>query len=237
VTQELAPSEARARYDRIYTTLRKRICLLDYPPGRRLREEDLAEEFHVSRTPIRRVLARLEDEGLVQSVHGVGTIVTDFDIESLSEVYRLRIELAELTGKLSPVAPDAALMRELAELEARAQELLRLPDARDFARLNMEFFHLLQALTANEPLREVSERLYFQTTRIWLKTASRLGQYRNVLREEVDAFIREMRDVSLALESRDLAAVGHIRRAHISMSFSRLLTKAQATDAPAANSN
>ena len=72
---------SRERIERIYAVLRKRICLLDYAPGERLREETLADEFDVSRTPIRRVLARLEDEGLVRSVHGVGTIVPDIDVK------------------------------------------------------------------------------------------------------------------------------------------------------------
>lgn len=222
---DIPASDARARYERIYGTMRKRICLLDYPPGRRLREEDLAEEFHTSRTPIRRVLARLEDEGLLRSVHGVGTIVTDIDIEGLSQVYRLRIELAELIGKLMPVPPDHAMLNELAEMEARCAELSARLDAREFARLNMDFFQLVLRLTANEPLRDISERLYFQTTRIWLKTASRLGHYRDMLRLEVESFRREMRDVALAIESGDLSAVGHVRRAHVTMSFSRLLAE------------
>jgi len=61
------------RNQMLYSQLRDRICLLDYPPDTRLSEEALAKEFGISRTPLRRVLARLEDEGLVQSVHGVGT--------------------------------------------------------------------------------------------------------------------------------------------------------------------
>ena len=99
---------ARARSERIYRTLRDRICLLDYPPGARLSEEELAAEFAISRTPLRKVLARLESEGLVGSVHGVGTIVTDVDIEALAQVYRLRMELAPLLGKLAPIprAPE-----------------------------------------------------------------------------------------------------------------------------------
>ncbi|WP_265517962.1 GntR family transcriptional regulator [Nitratireductor luteus] len=224
---DIPASDARARYERIYATLRKRICLLDYPPGRRLREEDLAEEFHTSRTPIRRVLARLEDEGLLWSVHGVGTIVTDIDIEELSQVYRLRIELAELIGKLMPVPPDQAMLNELFEMEARCAELASRLDAREFARLNMDFFQLILRLTANEPLRDISERLYFQTTRIWLKTASRFDHYRDMLRLEVESFQREMRDVMLAIESADLSAVGHVRRAHLTTSFSRLLAEAR----------
>ena len=53
-------STARARSERIYRSLRDRICLLDYPPGARLSEEELAAEFAISRTPLRKVLARLE---------------------------------------------------------------------------------------------------------------------------------------------------------------------------------
>jgi AraC-like DNA-binding protein len=52
------PSPARERLERIYATIRDRICLLEYQPGERLSEEQLAAEFAVSRTPIRRVLSR-----------------------------------------------------------------------------------------------------------------------------------------------------------------------------------
>ncbi|MES0003461.1 GntR family transcriptional regulator [Mesorhizobium sp. M0051] len=76
--------------------MRDRICLLDYTPGSRLSEEELAREFDTSRTPVRRVLARLESEGLVESVHGVGTIITDPDIQELVQIYHLRLELAPL---------------------------------------------------------------------------------------------------------------------------------------------
>src|SRR3546814_2838391 len=60
------PSPAQERFARIYHALRDRICLLEYPPGLRLSEEEIAQEFDVSRTPVRRVLARLESEGLVE---------------------------------------------------------------------------------------------------------------------------------------------------------------------------
>src|SRR5215467_7850679 len=57
----------------------------------------------VSGTPIRSVLSRLEAEGLVRSRHGVGTFVTDVDIEELAQVYQLRMELAVLLGRLDPI--------------------------------------------------------------------------------------------------------------------------------------
>ncbi len=210
---------ARDRFERMHAEIRNRICLLDYAPGIRLSEEALAAEFGISRTPLRRVLTRLEGEGLLKSVHGVGTFVTDVDIDELAQTYRLRLELAELTGKLDAVAPDEDLWAEFRALSARSKEIVRSPDPRRFAELNMDFFLALLRLTENEPLREICERLYFQTTRIWLKSvfASKID-----LRDEVDVFDREVHDILRALEIGDLHAAALIQRAHISMSFQRM---------------
>lgn len=219
---------ARGRFERIYQTLRTRICLLDYAPGSRLREEDLADEFGVSRTPIRRVLVKLEAEGLLRSVHGVGTIVTDIDVDELAQVYELRVELAELVGKLSPVVADAALVQRFRDMRARCDHMVAAGDPREFSRINMDFFHLFTALTANEQLREISEQLYYQTTRIWLKMASRLKGYEKLLQNEFVIFQREVTDITEAVEHGDLMAACYVRRAHIAMSFSRIR---QATNA------
>lgn len=224
-----ADEGARGRFDRIYQTMRMRICLLDYAPGSRLREEDLAEEFGVSRTPIRRVLVKLEAEGLLRSVHGVGTIVTDIKVEDLAQVYDLRVELAELVGKLSPVVIDAALVARFQSIRERCDQMVRQADPREFARINMEFFHLFNSLTTNAPLRELSERFYYQTTRIWLKTASRLKDYEELLVDEFVIFQREVADITEAVEQRDPVAAGHIRRAHIAMSFARIRRAADAS--------
>ncbi|MFZ1728420.1 MAG: GntR family transcriptional regulator [Albidovulum sp.] len=217
-TTDIAPS-ARDRFARMHAVIRTRICLLEYAPGMRLSEETLAAQFGVSRTPLRRVLARLEGEGLVQSVHGVGTFVTDADIAELAQTYQLRLELAELTGKLDTVAPDAELWAEFRALSDRSKALLIAPDARRFAALNMDFYLALLKLTANEPLKDICERLYFRTTRIWLKSvfASRID-----LADEVDVFDREVHDILRALEVGDLHAAALIQRAHISMSFKRM---------------
>ncbi|WP_404924730.1 GntR family transcriptional regulator [Mesorhizobium sp. ORM16] len=215
------PLSARERFERIYLILRDRICLLDYPPGSRLSEEELAQEFEISRTPVRRVLARLEAEGLVQSIHGVGTIVTDVDIEELQQVYHLRLELALLVGKLSPMPRTAVDLDRIRALIARCDSDMLNPDQRAFLQLNMDFFTELSGMTGNQPLREISERLYFQVARVVLKMMPQLG-----LVEEFTAFRREMEEVLAAAEIGDWESIGHIRRAHISMSFRRMVRHA-----------
>ena len=210
-------SMSRERFERIYKAIRDRICLLEYQPGERLGEEDLAREFHVSRTPIRRVLSKLESEGLLESRHGVGTFVTDVDIDSLAQVFQLRMELAELLGKLDPIPRSEDDLIRVRSLLARCDKLLKKPDAKAYARLNMDFFQELGAMVGNAPLREISERLYYLTTRIWLKSVPHLN-----LPDEIEVFRREMADILQAMEVGDLEAVGHIRRSHISMSVKRM---------------
>ena len=217
---------ARERSERIYRTLRDRICLLEYPPGARLSEEELAQEFAISRTPLRKVLARLESEGLIGSVHGVGTIVTDVEIEALAQVYHLRMELAPLLGKLAPIPRTPEHLDRIRAMIAECDELMRTGDQRAFLRLNMAFVQEVNAMTANLPLREISERLYIQVARVVLKMMPELG-----LAEEFRAFRREMADVLAAAEIGDWDAIGHIRRAHISMSFTRMMQNAAASRA------
>jgi DNA-binding GntR family transcriptional regulator len=210
-------SMSRERFERIYKTIRDRICLLEHQPGERLSEEELAREFHVSRTPIRRVLSKLESEGLLESRHGVGTFVTDVDIDSLAQVFQLRMELAELLGKLDPIPRSEGDLARVRALLARCDKLLKKPDPKAYARLNMDFFQELGAMVGNAPLREISERLYYLTTRIWLKSVPHLN-----LPDEITVFRREMADILQAMEVGDLEAVGHIRRSHISMSVKRM---------------
>lgn len=217
-TDDLLPS-ARDRFERMHSILRTRICLLDYPPGTRLSEEALAAEFGISRTPLRRVLVRLEGEGLVQSVHGVGTFVTDADITELEQTYQLRMELAELLGVLGPNPPDPGLWNRLETLSAEVRALADEPDARRFGELNMEFFLAFHRITSNAPLREICERLFFQTARIWLKS---MAAARINVATEVRIFADEIDEVLRALAIGDVRSAALIHRTHISMSCIRM---------------
>ena len=213
------PQSARERFERMHTILRTRICLLDYPPGMRLSEEALAAEFGTSRTPLRRVLVRLEGEGLVQSVHGVGTFVTDANIDELEQTYQLRLELAELLGVLGPTPPAPELWDTLVALSNEVRALASQPDARRFGELNMAFILAFYRITSNTPLREICERLFFQTSRIWLKS---MDAAQIDVGTEVSIFADEIEEVLRALAIHDVRSAAMIHRAHISMSFERM---------------
>ncbi len=208
---------AQARFEIMYSTLRDRICMLDYRPGMRLSEEALANEFGVSRSPLRKALKILEADGLLRSQHGVGTLVTDVDIEALGQVYQLRMELNELVGTLMPRAVDAGTLDLFEAMHRRSKRLLDTPNLNELARLNIDFFHAFQSLTENEPLRLVSEKLFYQTCRIWLTQVPD-----EELQEEVNIFCGEIFDIVEAVRLGDIRAAALIRRAHLSMGYTRL---------------
>jgi len=201
----------------IYKQIRERVCLLQYPPGEMFSENALAAEFNISRTPMRRILRLLEFEGLVISRQGVGTLVTTADLKSLKEVYMLRIKLAEIIGDLSP-APSAD--GDIAMLDNLLERCEMMQDKRDFeelSRLNMEFNDALMRFISNRSLREISDRLYYQTARVWPQILPDMDWD-----EEVNYMCNEINQIAEALREGDMQRVGQVRRDHISMSLRRI---------------
>lgn len=73
----------------------------EYPPGSRLRQEALAEEFSVSRTPIREALRQLEVKGVIQHVPNQGAVVLAPNARDIREAYQVRAELEGLAISLA----------------------------------------------------------------------------------------------------------------------------------------
>lgn len=92
----------------------ERIIRGDFAPGQRLHEMQLAEEFHVSRGPVREALRLLEREGLVVMLSHRGASVTRLTEKRLKDIFSVRSalmaicaeELAELRSKTVQAALD-----------------------------------------------------------------------------------------------------------------------------------
>lgn len=208
---------AKKSQEEIYEQLRERICLLQYAPGAVLSENALAAEFGVSRTPVRSALRRLEFEGLVTSMAGVGTIVASVDLKFLKEVYALRMKLAELVGDLARSRVPNGMVAHLQELLRECQGMTDNYDPEAIARLYNEFHDEMLNIIANEPLREIYNQLFYQTARIWLDILPDLNW-----EEEVEITCQEIADVIEALEKEDMQAVARVRRDYMSSFLSRI---------------
>lgn len=206
------------RFERIYAELRDRICLLVYPPGTVLSEVTLAREFGVSRTPIRRVLHRLEFMGLVQIMNGVGTIVTDIDLKTFKETYDLRMRLAELMGELSPAYITEDHLAQIDQLIARAKKLQKHRDRfEDYAMITNDLQKILSSLTGSAPLREIIELFYFRVARIWFTFLPQLGWD-----DIISAQLTELSEIRAAMASNDMRGVGRSRSLHLHRMLTRI---------------
>lgn len=216
-TEAVKKIGAQSRMQAIYAEIRERICLLKYPPGMALKEKELADEFGVSRTPIRGILQRLEFEGLVSGEFGSNSIVTFVDIRSLKQVYALRLRLAEIVGELSSPRVPAEFITALENL---LQEFRTMHDRYDpvhLARLYNAFHENMLGLIGNQPLRQISDQLFHQTARVWLQILPELNWT-----EEVNYICDELGDVIEALRNEDMQRMAMVRRDHMSMLLHRI---------------
>ena len=113
----LAP---RALYEEVAELLRQRIFSRELEPGSWIDELKIAEEYGISRTPLREALKVLAAEGLVTMKVRRGAYVTEVSDKDLADVYHL---LALLESDAAGVVAGRASEAELAELKALHTEL------------------------------------------------------------------------------------------------------------------
>ncbi|MCI8422140.1 MAG: GntR family transcriptional regulator [Lawsonibacter sp.] len=75
---------------RAYHTIKQKIVTCEYAPRTLLNEELLREELHVSRTPIRDALSRLEQEGMITILPKKGIMISDLSIQDINMVFEVR---------------------------------------------------------------------------------------------------------------------------------------------------
>ncbi|MGG6312211.1 GntR family transcriptional regulator [Paenibacillus macerans] len=76
--------------DSIYNTVKNRILTMEYTPGQKISEQEIAEQTNTSRTPVREVFIRLSREGLLQIVPQSGTYVSKINMKLAEEARFVR---------------------------------------------------------------------------------------------------------------------------------------------------
>lgn len=109
---------------RAYEEIRQAIVEGRYSAGQRLVEKSLAEEFQVSRTPVREALRALESEGLVVSLPNKGAVVRSLSAQDVYDIYDLRVRLESLAAERAARDPRPDQLAVLEEANADFATLL-----------------------------------------------------------------------------------------------------------------
>lgn len=179
----------------------------------RVREEDLANQLGVSRTPVRQALIRLESTGMISLRPGRGALLEPVSDRDYIEWLQLR---EQLEGFAAREATLNASQRDVMGLRAIfapfAQPHIAESKAAEYAQANVAFHAQIMRLANNSLLERVWASFGHTQTSYRRKTISRLHRSADSLREHleiIDAI--EQRDADLA----ESLARAHVRALHV----------------------
>ncbi|MDD3481696.1 GntR family transcriptional regulator [Azovibrio restrictus] len=156
MSARIAPT---ALYQEVAERLRQRIFAHELLPGTWVDEQKLAEQYGISRTPLREALKVLASEGLVVLKPRRGCYVTEISPQDLDDIFPLIALLegrcaAEATAKMGPAdLEQLTAIHERLELSAREARIA------DFFEANQEFHKIIQELANNRWLLQVIQDL------------------------------------------------------------------------------
>jgi DNA-binding GntR family transcriptional regulator len=179
-----------------------------YKPGDRLVESDLAEQFGVSRTPIREALQRLETQSLLER-DGRSLIVASLDHNQMAELYMVRRELEGLAASLAARHATEEEVRVLKDMVREDDALVNRPT--DLAKANRRFHEQIHLASHNRYL--VQQLNLVHRSMALMATTSLAAEGRGEIAQA------EHKRIVAAIEARDEEAAGQALKDHISVAF------------------
>ena len=205
-----------AAADKAYQLLKHRVVGGTYAPGAQLKEEHIARELEISRTPVRVALRRLVEDGLATAGPNRGVRVaawTELDIE---ETFDLRGMLEAHAADLAARRGGAALADRLDELNAQMDRAIRaggsaLPE--HLQQLNSRFHRAILEASRSPRLRGMLEGLIDMPIVI-------RSHFISTLQDKVQS-LQHHRDLAAAVRAGDGELARQIMRLHLRLAAHR----------------
>jgi DNA-binding GntR family transcriptional regulator len=218
----VSADERRALVDKLASQLHARVLSGELPSGTRLRQKALAEEFGVSRTPVREALRKLQAGGLVELQPNRGAVVRGLSPREIRDAYEVRAALEALAAGLAAERASREQLKRLehAQSEFRAaldgtitrrrggREVLE-RDVRRWARANDEFHQTIHEASGNAVLAGTLAQL----AQNFPRDLSRLVVSESTAM--LEANVREHESILEALAGHDAAAAYDRMRRHV----------------------
>ena len=150
-------TESRPIREIAYDVLKKAIITGEIPAGERIVETEYADRLHISRTPLREALRKLERDGLVEYIMRRGVVVHAFTTEDVDQIYTIRNSLEMLT---LPYIIENATAEDIADLRAKLaamDALIAKDDVEALSPLAREFHTRLTSISGKNRILRVIE--------------------------------------------------------------------------------
>jgi len=188
----------RALYEEVAELLRQRIFKRELEPGSWIDELKIAEDYGISRTPLREALKVLAAEGLVTMKVRRGAYVTEVNEKDMMDIYHL---LGLLESDAASVVAGRATEAQLGELQTIHEELETTargtPDRERFFEIN-ERFHVR--------LLEIADNRWLSQMVADLRKVMKLNRHHSLFKSgRIEESLTEHRAVMAALQAHDAA--------------------------------
>lgn len=205
-----------------YAVLRRRIILGEFPPGTQLKEEALAAELNVSRSPIRVAFRRLADDGLVEARPNRGVFVVPWADGDNDEVFDLRALAESHAAGLAAQRRDGEHVKHLHAINDRMAQLVR-DRPEDFLdelqKANREFHQIVLRAAASPRLMSFVQSL--------LAVHRVTGAFFYYTDAQLAESLQDHRNITRAIEKKDARLASALVDSHIRGTAERLKTQRQ----------
>jgi DNA-binding GntR family transcriptional regulator len=198
---------------RIATELKNQILKGKYPPGTRIRQEDIASEFDASRSPVREAFRILESDGLIKLIANSGAWISELSLADCEELYQIRERLEPLLLRLS--LPNIT-KTQVSELNKINSLLNQVNSTEDFLELDRKFHLLTYEGASTLLIGPMVERLW-NTTQHYRRAYSKmiaLDGYQSAHMEHALLLNAIQRN---DVEDAERILFGHIRRTRLEL--------------------
>jgi DNA-binding GntR family transcriptional regulator len=213
----LTPADAPLLSDTVVDRLREAILRGLFPPGDRLREEQLADALGVSRGPIRNALLQLEREGMVVRRPNRGAMVAQLSRNDLEEVYSLRVAIEPVACEWAArnAGPrDLAQMQDIIDSYSRLTTRVTVQEAAD---ADLGFHDVIYLAARHKRLLRLWQDLRPQVYVFLLaRTYVRKREFREIM-------IARHGDIREAILNRDEKRARKLAAEHVQTSYERVL--------------
>lgn len=201
------PGETLA--DRIRRALEADISSGRLEPGSKLDEQEIAEQFGVSRTPVREAFRLLAANHLVELRGRQGAVVRAIGAHMLIEMFQVMAELEGLCARLAARRASPGQIARMEGIHARLEEVGASFDVDLFYDVNQEFHEAVYEASANGFLADQTRRLRNQVAAYRRRVTHRPSRIPKTLKEHGD--------VIAAIRRRDDEAAQRAMRDHVNL--------------------
>jgi len=152
-----------------YERIRNSIFSGSFQPGYQLKEEALAENLGISRTPVREAIRLLADEGLIDIKPNRRSYVADITETQFEEVFDLLAFLESYSAGLASAHIPQSGLDKLRKLNDAMANTAAPADNREFLELNSEFHQTIHQYSESHKVHELLMRIMEFPHNLFLK--------------------------------------------------------------------